>query len=334
MRRSKSALLVLAAIFMVSSGSLMALEYDECPVIGQYSDPAKGREYFREAMQAWHRGLATEAIDSYEKAIISDHSILRHEDHGMAARLLERYREKADSDSASAAMLCRIGFFENIVAGNMESAIDYYRKAGKISKDDDLTSLATDEAGRLERQLAYIRNWQREVIRQREAVSKQQVAQYIADEKVRALQREVSSNNYEIEELRERLAYLQKSEKELFEELYSTVRTAARNRRRYYYPGSDPAPNPDPDAQAMPSGTFTDGGNIGAGQIPNPYGQQSATRKETALSRYYIYRNRSRRQQDQLDQIKAEISGVARQIKEYEQQNDELRERASESPIK
>jgi hypothetical protein len=72
------------------------------------------------------------------------------------------------------------------------------------------------------------------------------------------------------------------------------------------------------------------------GQGTNPYAGQavSGATGDVALNRFYIYRNRARREEDQLAQIRAEIAGLHRRVAELQKAGKELREKANPSPIR
>lgn len=314
--------------------SAQEASYLQCLVIGQESDPAKGRQLFKESLDSWRRGKSSEAVELYEKAIIADHSILKHEDHGLAMKVLEKYRNQPEPQSVTA--LCRRGFFENILVGNLEASIQYYENAALAAKNTSSSQLAKDEAERLRGQLSYIREWQQGVARENKGNRARDLSEYLERSARVNLQNQVEDNVFELEELQERLSFLQNQEKELTEEMYSSVRSAGRYRRQYYYPGSDQGTEPDPGANSFPEGSWGGDGTPSTSQVANPYAGQanSGINRDAALNRFYTYRNRSRRQQDQLDQVRAEISGIQRRVTQIQKQNLELREKADPSAIR
>lgn len=325
----------LVGFLMISiSATAQEADYLQCLVIGQESDPAKGRQLFKESLEAWRKGKTSEAVELYEKSIIADHSILKHEDHGLAMKVLEKYRNQPEPQSVAA--LCRRGFLENILVGNLETSIQYYENAALAAKDVSASQLATDEAERLKGQLSYIRDWQQGVARENRVNRARDLSEYLERSARVDLQNEVEGNDLELEELQERLSFLQNQEKELSEEMYSSVRSAGRYRRQYYYPGSDQGTVPDPGANNFPEGNWGGDGTPSTGQVANPYAGQanSGINRNSALNRFYTYRNRSRRQQDQLDQVRAEISGIQRRVAQIQKQNIELREKADPSAVK
>ncbi len=326
--------IIIMIICCYSTNSSAAEEsLQECLVIGQQADPARGRNLFRSALELWHRGRRTEATDIYEQAIIADHSILKHEDHGLAMKLLEKYRNKPEP--LTVGELCRRGFFENILIGNLENSISFYEEAASKAENKE-AELARDEADRLKSQLSYIRTWQQGIQRENRVKRNQDLQEYLERSKRADFEREYEDNSYEIEEIQERIAFLQNQEKEVMDEMYSSMRSAGRYRRRYYYPGSIQETTVDP------SGAISTGNNTGAdaalnlSQVSNPYSSQDSgntINRDTSLNRFYIYRNRAKRQQDQLDQIRAEISGLNRRLAEMEKKGRELREKISSDPI-
>ncbi|KAF1081801.1 MAG: hypothetical protein GQF41_1441 [Candidatus Rifleibacterium amylolyticum] len=309
-------------------------DYLQCLVIGQEADPSKARNLLRDALNAWHRGQRSEAVELYERAVIADHSVLRHEDHGLAMALLDKYRA-VDSPQTVAA-LCRRGFFENILIGNLEESMKFYEKAAETAKNPDESQLAADEAKRLREQLNYIREWQQSVIRENRILRERDRQQYIQTTAREELQNQATEISDEVEELQERIAFLQKQEKEVMEDMYSSMRNAARYRRRYYYPGAYSYGAPDPTADLMPEGSSGSDSSIKMGQGTNPYAGQpvDGPSGDVALNRFYIYRNRARREEDQLAQIRAEIVGLQRRIAERQKAARELREKASSSPVR
>lgn len=335
----KRSIIFLAMAGMLVCGPITAQETVEpsdlsCLVIGQEADPARGRELFKQALEAWRRGKRTEAVDFYESAIIADHSILRHEDHGLAMALLEKYR--APDRENDLTTLCRRGFFENILIGNLESSIKYYEEAASIATADRDRQLAADEAERLREQFSYITEWQKGIIKANRQLRRQDLAEYLQAGKLADMQTQIEDNSAELEELQERLAYLQQQEKEVLENMYSSVRSAARYRRQHYYPGAYQTGTPDPSATTFPEGSWGGDNTPTQGQIANPYSGQPNTgiSSDAALNRFYVYRGRANRQQDQLSQIRAEISGLQRRIAQTEKATRTLREKASNEAVK
>lgn len=325
-------LFILVLVTSLISPGFAESDLEQCLVIGQEADPARGRALFKTAMDAWHRGKISMAVDHYERAIIADHSILKHEDHGMAMKLLEKYRNMPDNSDM--ATLCRRAFLENILIGNLETSIRIYQEAAGIAGTEKAQNLAMDEASRLKGQLDYIRNWQKGILRDNRINRAQDLSAYLERSRIDEIQDQVEDNSAELEELNERLTYLQKQEKEISEEMYSSVGSASRYRRRYLYPGAYQDNSPSPDPSVFPEGNFGDEG-LNTAQVPNPYaGQASNSNRTSARNRFYIYRNRANRQKDQLAQIRAEISGVYRKIAEISKANRELREKASGDPVR
>lgn len=336
MKTSKFACIAFTLLLCFFHLSLSAALPDPstCLVMGQEADPVKGRIYFKTAIEEWFKGQKTEAVDNYEKAIISDHSILKHEDHGMAKALLEKYRDT--NASQTPALLCKRGFLENIVIGNLEDSIRLYEKAAEVSSKSGTPSLAKAEANRLKEELKFIQNWQASVIEANARLRKADLKIYLQQQEKKEFQSQVEDNSTDLEELRERLKYLQAQEKEVAEQMYTSVGTAARYRRRYYYPGSYRSTTPDPDANNLPEGEFGNDGGTNPSQVPNPYrGQPNyGASGKTALYRYYTHRGVARRHQEKLAQIRAEISGIYGNIAKLEKSNKELRKKASEDAIK
>ncbi len=336
MKNAFSAAVLAALIFSAPVNAEVPVEPSnlQCLVIGQEADPAKGRFLLKQAMESWHHGKKSEAVDLYESAIIADHSILRHEDHGLAMALLEKYRDPARASDMTT--FCRRGFFENILVGNLESSITFYEQAAAIATDKQEQQLARDEAERLRGQLSYISEWQKGVVRAARINRERDLAAYLQTSKINEFENQIEDNSFELEELKERLAYLQQQEKEALEDMYSSVRSAARYRRQYYYPGAYQTGTPDPSAATFPEGNWGADSSPNQGQVANPYAGQPNTgvSSDAALNRFYVYRGRARRQQNQLDQIRAEISGLYRRIAQLEKATGDLRKKASDEAVR
>lgn len=306
----------------------------QCLVIGQEADPARGRLLFKQALESWYRGQKTEAVDFYESAIIADHSVLKHEDHGLAMALLEKYRSPERATDLTT--LCRRGFFENVLVGNLESSIKYYEEAARIADNDRNRQLANDEAERLRGQLSFISDWQQNILKANNLKRALDLAEYLQAGKIADLEGQIEDTTFETEELQERLVYLQNQEKIALEEMYASVRSAVRYRRQYYYPGAYQTATPDPSAQTFPEGSWGADNSPNQGQVANPYAGQPDTgiSSDAALNRFYAYRGRTRRHQDKLNQIRAEISGLQRRIAQTQKATKDLRNKASTEAVK
>ncbi|MGM0600922.1 MAG: hypothetical protein ACQETH_14020 [Candidatus Rifleibacteriota bacterium] len=303
---------------------------ENCMVIGFEGDPARGRKFFEKAINQWMQGQRSKAIDNYEKAIIADHSILKHEDHGMAEALLEKYRDK--NASQTPALLCKRGFLENILIGNLDDSIELYEKAAKVADKEKVEELASNEADRLSQELQFLDEYQSRIQRELDKKGKEDLQWYLAKERKESLEDEVENRDMELAELQERLTYLEEKEKEVAEEMFSKVTLASRYRRKYYYPGAYNTSTVEPDSSNVPPGNYGDDGSTNSGQVPNPY-KGSNTNRKTYLYRYYDYKDDVKRAKDQLSQIRAEVSGVYRQIARLKKQKKELREKLDENPI-
>lgn len=329
--------LLMCATFAVLAISSSVIAEDSsltCLVIGQEVNPAKGRELFKNALEAWYRGQTTEAINLYEMAVIADRSILMHDDHGLAMKLLEKYRSPESEKNIT--NLCRRGFFENILVGNLESSIKNYEEAAKVAISELDKQLANDEAKRLRQQLSYISEWQNSIERTNRIQRARDLAEYLQASKISELQNQAEESTYGLEELQERLTFLQKQEIEIREEMYSSMRNAARYRRQYYYPGVYQTGTPDPSANTFPEGNLGVDNTSTLGMTANPYAAQpnSGISSNAALSRFYTYKGRVERQQTQLAQIRAEISGVQRRIAQTTKTIKDLQKKASNEAVK
>jgi hypothetical protein len=333
MRTTSFFLIFFMSFFSLLTGySFAETNPDECLVIGMDANPAQGRKMFKKALDARLKGKTSDAVEYYERAIIADHSILKHEDHGLAMKLLEKYRDF--NATQTPALLCKRAFLENILIGNMEDSIKFYEEAAEVAKNDDVTALAREEAQRLELQLEYLRNWQAQVQRQNEIERRKDLERYLQRSKIKELEGEVEDNSFELEELQERLAYLQEQEEKVREEMYDSVETAARYRRRYYYPGAYQSPTPEPSQNNVPPGEWGSDGSDNTQQVPNPYGNQQSSSKSRYRYRYYAHRGSARRHQEKLSQIRAEISGVQRRIAQIKKESKELRQELSDEAVR
>ncbi|GAB4285424.1 MAG: hypothetical protein Kow0029_32240 [Candidatus Rifleibacteriota bacterium] len=306
---------------------------EECLVIGYEANPVKGREHFKSAIDLWIKGQTTKAVEEYEKAIIADHSILKYEDHGMAKALLEKYRDANATQTPQ--LLCKRGFLENILIGNLSDSIKFYQEAAKIAKKPEIEQLAKAEANRLSDELKFIRDWQASVAAANARLRKKDLQDYLKREELKNKEEMLEDYSLEIEELQQRLAYLQQQEKKVAEEMYSYVSKAARYRRRYYYPGAYQTTTPDPDLQNVPEGSVGIADSRNLDQVANPYAGQPAygATGERALTRYYIYRNSARQRQEKLAQIRAEISGIYRQIAQLQKAAKKIRQDLSDDAV-
>jgi hypothetical protein len=266
---------------------------DQCLMIGEDGDPIKARHLFGEAMQAWRTGRRTKAIQLYEKSLIADRSVLRHDDDGMAPALLEYYEEQVGQGSPSAALLCRKGFFENIIVGDLEAAATEYEQAARIAATEEFQIRAGREAERLRRQLAYIKTWQEGVARRKAEERALDWAHFSKQTQLNDFDARIEALRDEQAELEERLAYLQSEEKDGQERMAEAMRRATRYRRRYYYPDTFSDPNPPVDDANAP-------GVVPPGQL--------------SLYRMYSSRNSAEREREGLTQIRSETTGIQRRL--------------------
>ena len=326
----KNKLLIFMLLFIgVLLNPIQLYATQECLIIGQNIDPAKGRALFKKALENWHKGLKTKALQIYESSLIADSSILKHNDYGMALALLQKYRDSTATPTPG--ILCRQAFFENILIGNLETSISLYEKASK-NGNKEIKVIAADEVLKLKEELKFIQAWQKEMERKIALERKKDLELYLKKDRLRNIDFEVSDNNFEIEELKERLEFLQNKEKEIAELIFSSMRKASRYRRRYYYPGAFQDSTPDPDTNTFPGGSWSYDGTMPNSQVPNPYAgfNNSNVSGRRALYRYYIYRGKTKRAQAQLDQIRAEIAGINQQIAKLDKSNKDLAKKRKE----
>ncbi|HEY9071754.1 MAG TPA: hypothetical protein VIV61_15960 [Candidatus Ozemobacteraceae bacterium] len=302
---------------------------EECMVIGEEADTVKGTKLYMDAVSAWRQGLRQKALDQYEAALLADRGVLARPDEGMALALLERYRERVGTASPTAGLLCRQGFFENIISGNLESAIAEYRKAAAIAGTEAAKQTAAREADRLQAQLEYLRTWQAEYRRKVALQRRQQDAEVVFQGRVEAVDDRIVQLEDERAELEERLAYLRRQEADGREELMTSIRRASRYRRAQYYPGREyqpdvpatsypgpavgPLPSPPPGAPGpLPSTTSTS-------PTPTPTVPTYQMPTEGSnLSLFYRNRNEALQNESALYSIRAEITGVERRIEEID----------------
>lgn len=241
---------------------------DECMVIGGESDPVKGTKLYMDAISAWRQGLRQKALDAYEEALLADRGVLAKPDEGLAFGLLERYRERVSTATPSAALLCRQGFFENVISGNLEASIAEYRKAAVMAVATTTRSTAGREADRLQKELEYIRNWQMEYRRKVALQRKRDDAEIAFLGRVDSVDERLEALQDERVELEERLSYLRDQERDGRETLMTSIQRASRYRRTYYYPGRQYSPITSPTTSPAPSPTTYTGPAVGP--IPSP----------------------------------------------------------------
>lgn len=312
---------------------------DECLVIGNEADPVKGTKLYMDAISAWRQGLKQKALDAYEEALLADRGVLAKPDEGLAIALLERYRDRVSTATPTAGILCRQGFFENVISGNLEASIAEYKKAAVAAVATTTRSTAAREADRLQKELEYIRTWQAEY-RRKIALQRRRDEAEIAfqgrvetvDEKLEALQDERS-------ELEERLSYLRDQEREGREMLMTSIQRASRYRRSYYYPARQNQPDipptsyPGPSVGPLPSpppgapGPLTQQQSNPPGPLPPTQlsptpsgGDYQLPPDGSTLSLFYRNRHEAQENESALKSIRAEITGVERRIEEVDRQ--------------
>lgn len=210
---------------------------DECMVIGDEADPIKGTKLYMDAVSAWRQGLKNKALDSYEAALLADRGVLSRPDEGLAQALLERYRERVSVASPTTGLLCRQGFFENVISGNLESSIAEYKKAASLAASPTVKAIAEREVIRLQKELEYIRSWQIEYRRKVALQRKHDDSEIAFQSRVDSVDERIESLQDEKAALEERLVYLRRQESEGRELLMTSIQRASRYRRSYYYPG-------------------------------------------------------------------------------------------------
>ncbi|RCK75291.1 MAG: hypothetical protein OZSIB_4055 [Candidatus Ozemobacter sibiricus] len=360
-----------------SASPTATLVPEECLVIGEGLDPARGRRLFQEATEAWRTGRRGRALDLYEEALIADRSVLTYDDDGMALALLERLQQQIDLGSPTTALLCRKGFFENIIIGDLEAAVEHYRRARDLAATEAQRNLAAREAARLSEELVYIRRWQQQQQARLAALRRLEDARLAREEKLASREDQLNALRDEKEELQARIAYLNSQEAETRAALLTSMARRSRARRYYYYrndvltppstpapppapypgPGLGPLPDPPPGApgplvsveprplsrefdprplQSVPPVPVPPQTGVFPTLPPNdPLPEQSSSMDTEVgspenLELYYLYRRRAKDQKQEIDQIRAEITGLERRINAIDKEIERLQKQWAE----
>ncbi len=297
MRKNLLVLLFLFLGVLNADVAMAAPSPDECLVIGGGSDPVKGTNLFAQAVRSWRLGAATQALQYYEQAIIADRGILSRDDEGMAFALLEQYRKMSESASPTVALLCRKGFFENIIIGDLEESIRHYRQAAEVATNDREKATAAAEADRLSRELAYIQQWRADKEKKLERERRTDLVEYTRREANKQVADRRDDLDAELEQLTERLAYLKQQEAQSRDEMYENMRKATRYRRWTYYEGP----------QGLPEGEVRD--------------------PAQDLELMYASRRRMNSAREQTEQIRSEIIGIEKRIETLKKERQKLENR-------
>lgn len=275
------AVILLSGASPVGSQTLppKTMDGQECLVIGGSADPRQGREFFDRAHAAWLSGNADQARDLYEQAVLADRSVLALDDNGMGMHLLSWYRAQATNGSATPALLCRLGYFENIMFGNLETAIEHYRQAGDSAVATGVRELALRESERLARELRFLREFQRTKAEAARRRSDADIVTYVEQRRQNGIQDQIQALLDEQEDLKERLNWLGQEEGTVQKDLFHSLWRANRYRRFAYF---------EPPSE---------------GEVVDPLGS------------YYRSRNQAQGSRDQIAQIRAERSGIERRLK-------------------
>ncbi|HNW36948.1 MAG TPA: hypothetical protein PKM25_18560, partial [Candidatus Ozemobacteraceae bacterium] len=350
--------LALAPAAFFSPGIIAAtlpVSPDECMVIGDEANPIKGTKLYLDAVSAWRQGLKNKALDIYEEALLADRGVLSRHDEGLAQALLERYRERVSVATPTTGLLCRQGFFENVISGNLESSIAEYKKAASMAVATMTKAIAEREVGRLQKELEYIRSWQIEYRRKIALQRRHDDAEIDFQSSVDSVDGRIEALQDEKAALEERLAYLRHQEGDGREELMTSIQRASRYRRAYYYPGrqyqsnSTVASYAGPVVGPLPSPPPGEPGPLTPDQInppgPLPDTQNSPTQTGgdyqipedgSSLSLYYRNRNETMQNESALKSIRAEISGMERRIEQIEkliEKTEKERDRLFNPPV-
>ena len=242
--------------------------------------PAKAKEFFFKAMKEWLAGKKKKALELYEIAVIADRSILAENDMGMSHALIEFYREKVVKSPSPTILLYRLGYFENVISGNLQQAIQDYEKVLLSAKDPNLQTQAKIEMEKLSRELDYIQKSKVEQEEKTKIVQEKDLEQYLEKDREDERERQISDLEDEKESLREKIAGLQIEEKEARDELNTRLDRMNRYGRHYYF-------------DDMPDGNASD---------TTPEVQSGH------LELYYVNRRKVQEQEERIGRIRSEIS--------------------------
>ena len=94
-----------------------------------------GRAKYEEALKLKRTGKWDEAIQTYEKAIRVDRSILGEDDEGLMTALQKSYETRLASDPENLYLLEGLGYISAVGFSEFDKAIRYYQKVSELSKE-------------------------------------------------------------------------------------------------------------------------------------------------------------------------------------------------------
>ncbi|MBF0546262.1 MAG: hypothetical protein HQM08_17595 [Candidatus Riflebacteria bacterium] len=276
--------------------------FDKLPIIEGNSDPEKAESLFNQAISSWHKGKQEKARNLYEDSLMSDRSVLVHDDEGMAAFLIDSYKKLVETASSTrspaktAILLCRMGFFENILTGNLDDAVDHYEQAAALTVNSvpETYEHASREAARLSSELLESHMWQDSQVHKNKEIEKRELKAYLTKREKESFDERIDDLRTERDEAEKRIEDLHKQEGEAQGRMEHEQFRAHLYRRRIYY--STP-PVGGPSAQGS----------------------------------YYYSRNLAEEGQQSLDQIRTEIKGLEERIKEIDKEIEKITEEATKA---
>ncbi|MBF0547767.1 MAG: hypothetical protein HQM08_25240 [Candidatus Riflebacteria bacterium] len=308
MRKRYIGILFLGLFF----ASFSFADVEECMIIGAKGNPEKARELFTQALKFWEKGNASSAVESFEQAVIEDRSILANDDKGIGLALIKSYKERVEKKKPSVEMLCRLGYFENVISGNLEDAIARYGDAEEKAVSENVKKLAHQEKERLSQELKYIRDWYAEHLKEVHKSKAKDLAELIVKEKLDEKNSKILELEELLQQISERITYLKNEEKSTAEEMSAAITRASRYRRYYYnYSGADTSAeanlgfvnNPMPSPPGAPSN---------ASDLQFSADSVAPHSAQTDLNNFYAARHHSEEFMQKLAQIRSEIAGLER----------------------
>lgn len=306
----------LVVILTVVFSSPSWAQEEECMVIGDHGNPQKAQELFSQALSLWNAGKEAPALEKFEGALIEDRSVLSNDDRGMGMALIRQYRQKKEKGQSSTGLLCRLGYFENIISGNLEDSVARYWDAAKNAKSEKARLLARNEAVRLTRELEYIKGWYSDHLKEVHSSEAKDLQEFLATQKMEEKKAQLLSLEEDLQQLVARKAYLKNQERETQGDLAGALTRKARYHRNYYnYTGVASPPEENLDFVNNPTPSMGDEADL---QVP---ADSPAPRSgETDLNNYYSSKNNAREIRDKLSQIRTELQGLEKREKILEKQ--------------
>lgn len=161
------------------------------------------------------------------------------------------------------------------------------------------------------------------------------LAAYLQKSKINELENQIEDNSFDLEELKERLAYLQKQEKETLEEMYSSVRSAARISPAVLISGAYQTGTPDPSAATFRKATGEPlPAKSGAGCQSIRWTAEYGVSSDAALNRFYVYRGRAAPSAGPTRPDPGRNIGLHRRIAQLEKATGNLRKKARDEAVR